>query len=383
MSIDLIFAIIFYSLLVILFVVFRKKFTVQSKIFVMYKTKLGLKLMDRMAGKFPRAWKILGIIGVAAGFAGMAGMLYLLVRGLITLILQPTQPATLGLVLPGIKIPGSPVFVPFWYGIISIFIVATIHEFFHGVYSRLYKVDVKSSGVAFLGPILAAFVEPEEEQLKKRSKLAQLSVFAAGALSNMLTAGIVLLIMLFIMVPLTNSIVEVSVSQVEKDFPLFNAGLQPGELIREINSKQVTNVPSFTEAIKDIKPGDNIMIKTDKNEYAVTAAKHPSIEDKGYLGVIVAASVRESIKEKYGSFLSSLPIWLYGLFFWIFSLSLGIGLVNLLPLGPIDGGRMFHLAAMHFIKDEKKTNKLFGLVSILCLVLVVLNLTFPYLRKLF
>jgi hypothetical protein len=189
------------------------------------------------------------------------------VRGLIDLILQPTQPATLGLVLPGVKIPGSPVFVPFWYGIISIFIVAAIHEFFHGVYSRLYKVDVKSSGVAFLGPILAAFVEPEEEQLKKRSKLAQLSVFAAGAFSNMLTAAIVLLVMLFIMIPLTNSMVDVSVSQVEKDFPLYNAGLQPGEMIMEVNSKQVTNVPSFTEAIKDIKPDDKVIIKTDKNAY--------------------------------------------------------------------------------------------------------------------
>ena len=54
MSIDFIFAIIFYSLLIILFLLFRKKFTVQGKIFVMYKTKLGLRLMDKMGRAMPR-----------------------------------------------------------------------------------------------------------------------------------------------------------------------------------------------------------------------------------------------------------------------------------------------------------------------------------------
>ncbi len=389
MSIDFIFAIIFYSLLIILFLLFRKKFTVQNKIFVMYKTKLGLRLMDKMGRAMPRFWKFLGVISVISGFAGMAAIMYMLVRGLITLIAQPAAAPTLGLVLPGVKIPGAPIFVPFWYGIISIFVVAVIHEFFHGVYSRVHNVNVKSSGIAFLGPILAAFVEPEEEELKKRSKLAQLSVFSAGPFSNLLTAGILMLIIIFIAVPFTNTLVDikgVQIASVEKDFPFYNAGAKSGEIIEQINNAAITDVNAFTNTMKGIKPGETISIKTNRTIYNIVAVAHPSIEGKGYVGVLVSAGevvIKDSVKSKYGSFLPNSMLWIGRLLVWIFVLSLGIGLVNLLPLGPIDGGRMFYLAAIHFIKDEKKTMKLFGYVSVLCLVLVILNLTFPYLRKLF
>ena len=192
MNYDLLFAIIFYGLIFLYYLKNKKKFQVQG-ILVLYKTKLGIKAMKKVSKYFPNFWRTLGVIGIYVGFLGMLFILYFLVKGTIDLIFVPGAPPAVAPVLPGVKIPGLPI-LSFWHWIIGILVVAVIHEFSHGIFSKLYKIKVKSSGFAFLGPILAAFVEPDEKQLKKSSTKAQLSVLAAGPFSNIVTAFIVLLL---------------------------------------------------------------------------------------------------------------------------------------------------------------------------------------------
>src|SRR3989338_644264 len=95
----------------------------------------------------------------------------------------------------------------FLHWIISLFIIAIIHEFSHGVIARVYNIKIKSSGFAFLGPIPAAFVEPDEKKMEKSSAKAQLSILAAGSFSNILLALLVILILFFVS-PFTNSLLE-------------------------------------------------------------------------------------------------------------------------------------------------------------------------------
>ncbi len=388
MSLDFIFAIIFYGAIILYFLTHRKKFEIQNKIIALYKTKIGLKLMDKFSKIGPRFLRILGIIGIGVGFIGMVLIFVFLAKGLINLFMDPAAKATIGLVLPGVRIPGAPVYVPFWYGIISIFIVAVIHEFSHGVMARLYNIKIKSSGLAFFGPILAAFVEPDEEQLSKKSKTAQLSILAAGPFSNMLTAGVVL-ILLFLVMPFASSLLEsegVQISDLEKNYPLERAGVTKGELIEEVNNIPVENVDDFIKIMEEIKSDQEVIIKTNKSMYNVVAFEHPEIEGKGYLGVVIIpynTKLKESVISKFGDKLPWVVFWFSKLLGWIFALSLGIGLVNLLPLGPVDGGRMFHLASLHFLKDEKKSKKVWVWMSFISLMLIILNITFPYLRQLF
>ncbi|MAG50454.1 hypothetical protein CL621_02320 [archaeon] len=389
MNLDIVFAIIFYGAIILYFLTHRKKFEIQNKIIALYKTKIGLKLMDKFSKVAPKFLRVLGIIGIGIGFIGMITIFVFLTKGLINLFMDPAAKATIGLVLPGIRIPGAPVYVPFWYGIISIFVVAVIHEFSHGVVARLYNIKIKSSGIAFFGPILAAFVEPDEKQLSKKSKSAQLSIFAAGPFSNILTAGVVGLLLLFLIMPFAASILEsegVQISGLEKNYPLERAGVTEGELIEEVNSVPIKNVDDFVEVMSEIKSDQIVILKTNRTLYNVVAFEHPKIEGKGYLGVVVAPYItrlKENVVSKFGD---KLPWAIFGfskLLGWIFALSLGIGLVNLLPLGPVDGGRMFHLVSLHFLKDEKKSKKVWGWMSFVSLMLIILNITFPYLRKLF
>ena len=387
MNIDWIFALIFYGLVILFFFYKREKFKVENKVFVMYRTKIGLKLMDSFAKSLPSLLKWLGFIGIAVGFAGMIFIFFLLFQSLFNIVINPASEPALAPVLPGIKIPGVPIYIPFWHGILSIFIIAAIHEFSHGVFGRLYNINVKSSGVAFLGPILAAFVEPDEKQLNKRKASAQFSILAAGPFSNILTAGVFLLI-LFAATPAVYSMLDINgakIANVEKNYPLYSAGADVGEQLEAFNNIKVESVENFTAYMKNIKPGQKISLKTNKTTYNLVAVEHPKIKDKGYLGVAVAPvsiNLKDETKKRFGSILPWVFFWFSGLFSWIFMLSLGIGLINLLPLGPVDGGKMFHLAALSITKDQKKTKKLWGIVSLISLALIVLNLTYPYFRDL-
>ena len=64
-------------------------------------------------------------------------------------------------------------------------------------------------------------------------------------------------------------------------------------------------------------------------------------------------------------------------------LSLGIGIINLLPLGPIDGGSMMKIVLDQNVSDKKKALVVFGRVTLLCIALLLLNLFYTGLKYLF
>lgn len=386
MNYDLLFAIIFYFFIFTIFLIYRKKFEVQNKIFVLYKTKLGIKLMDKLATKYPRFLKFLSYLSIFTGFCGMAFILYILIKGTLKLIMVPNTQPLLAPVLPGVKIAGLPV-LSFWHWILSILFVAIVHEFSHGVYARLCNTKIKSSGFAFLGPILAAFVEPDEKQLIKKSKRDQLAVLSAGPFSNIISSIIILILTLLIVNPIAYSLVSlngVQVNSLEKDFPAELSGMKVGEEILDINNITIKNQDDFSNSLSDLKPGDEILITTNVSSYKIVATKRADNPEKGYLGIVISAlnvSVSDKAQEKYGNLIPMFILWFAKLCFWLYAINLGVGLFNLLPLGPVDGGRMFSVGISYFIKDDKKVNKIFSLMTLFCLLLIFINLL-PYIIKL-
>src|SRR3989338_7206917 len=177
MNYDLLLLILFYIVLLIIFKIYRNKFEVQWKVFALYKTKLGIKLMDKIAKKFPNLLNFVGYVSVFIGFVGMILISVFIIFATYKFLFVPKAEAALAPLLPGISISDKLPILSFWHWIIAILIVAIVHEFSHGIYARLRNIKIKSSGFAFLGPILAAFVEPDEKQLQKRKVKDQLFVF--------------------------------------------------------------------------------------------------------------------------------------------------------------------------------------------------------------
>ena len=385
MNLDLIFALIFYGIIFLLFIKYRNKFEVQNKIFVLYKTKLGIKLMNKLSSKIPRILHYISYLSITVGFLGMIITFLFLIKGVWNMIFIPNAIPVLAPVLPGVSIPGVPT-LSFWHWIIAILITAVVHEFFHGVYASLAKVKIKSSGFAFLGPILAAFVEPDEKQLAKKSTHKQLSVLSAGPFSNIVLAFVFFLIGIFIIAPVTSSILElngIQIVDINKDLPIAQTSLKSGDQIIAIDNETVINQTHFSKIIQSHKPGDILNIQTQDKIIPVELSSNPENKSLPIMGVTISyakADIKPSIKKIFGNTPLAL-FWILKLVFWVYAISLGVGLFNLLPLGPVDGGRMFYSASLFIFKKQEKAKKAYQYATLLCLLLIFINLS-PYIIKL-
>jgi len=383
-NIDLIAIIIFYGLLILLFIKKREKFEVQGKVFALYKTKLGLKLMDRIGNFSPRVMKWVGYVGVVVGFSGMSFIFYFLIKETFNFVTTPGAIPPLAPVLPGVAIPGAPV-LSFWHWIIAIFIVAVVHEFSHGVMARTHGIKIKSSGFAFMGPILAAFVEPEEKEMVKKKKMAQLSVFAAGPFSNIILGFLFIALLVFVSGPLVGSMYQPGgtiVSAFVEGYPAVESGLELPFTIKQINGEDTMEFVQFVNVITKINPDDEINLVTDQGEFDIIAGINPDNSSRGFMG-IAGFQQKRIIKESLVNFewLAKFMIWFNLLISWLFLINIGVGLFNLLPLGPVDGGRMFITAATAIFKNERIAIKLFAIVSWICLLLIFINL-WPWVMRL-
>ncbi len=351
--------------------------------FSMYKTTWGLRLMDTMANKYRRLVRYIGYFGILIGFLGMIFISYGLVSNIYVLFTKPEAVPGVGLVLP-FKAKGV-FYVPFFYWIISIFVLAVVHEFSHGLIARANNLKVKSSGFAFLGLIIpiipAAFVEPDEKQLRKRPHKEQLSVFAAGPLANIITALLFFAVASFVIAPMADATIQPDGVKVtdyvkgDKKFPAESSGMQIGEVIHQVDNLPTPYVNNLSAAMRSKKPGDKVSIKTDKSTYDLQLAKNPENESLAYIGAYLEQNtkIRDDIKAAYGGFLPQALIWTYGLFVIMVVLNFGIGLFNLVPIGPLDGGRMLQLV-MHRIFDKEKGDRIWGYIGMFFLLLIFVNI---------
>lgn len=382
MNPDTIAAIVFAVILGIFLLVKRKRLTLQRALFpiiyvVMYKSKWGVDWMEKVAKKYPRLVRIFGDVGIVLGFLGMALITFELIWSSVKVFIGGAAPG----IAPVLPVQADGIFfVPFSYWIISIFLLAIAHEFSHGMLSFVHRVPVKSSGFAFLCLVLpvvpAAFVEPDEEVLNRKSKRARLAVFAAGPMANMVFA-LLALGLFFAASPVLNSAyspVGVEVVTVQDGSRAALAGLPVGEIITHIDGERVLNVKEMSSKLENRDAGEVVSLKTQNSLFSVV------LNESKTLGISARPfSVPNSeFVNSYGNWAPPVVKWTSGLLFWLFMLNLGIGLFNLLPLGPLDGGRMFQLVCL---KVSKKYGlRVWSFVSFALAALIIVNIVLGFIK---
>ena len=377
------FVIVFYVLIILIVVLNKKKFDFQAKFIALYRTKVGIKLMHKCADRFGPVIRGCGYAGIFLGYAGMALIVYFIFNGFYQLLFIPDAPAVLSPVIPGVPIPGSPIFVPFWYGIIALFVVVVVHEFGHGIVSAAHKIKVKHSGIVFFGPLVGAFVEPDEKQLQKKGWWVQQSMFAAGPVANAVLAVIVWAIVILALIPVMNSSVETQgffFQSITDGYPALEAGVQAGVVYDTVNGVFVEDATYLSELLATSKPGDIITVGNENLSHVVVTAAHPDYPDRAFLGVIGVNNytiLKDSVNPGWYNFLTIIVTFLS----WVFVLSLGIGLANLLPLGPVDGGRMLH-QTLEKKMSKKKALYIFSRITALILALILILVAVPIIKAL-
>ncbi len=364
--------VVFISIVGLLLLKDRKNLTFHYGI-IIRRWDRGLHLIDRFVKRYPRFLTLVGnfavVIGVIAGLVGVVTLIFLTVG-----LRQDTR-----LILPtagGYQIPGPVLSVPFWYWLIAIFIIIVTHETMHAVYARLEKVPVKNYGIMMLLLLpIGAFVDPDMKKVKRLDLLKKLRIFVAGSFINFIVA--IVAFGIFISSAFAFGMITkpagISIDSVAEGSPADKAGLEG--TIHKINDAPINDVADFVEALNGTEAGDIVSIATDKGNYEIVLGKHPEIENKSYVGVTV-----RSIYE-YNAFgidgavpLIFMRIFLTVLSFlnWLFFLSSAIGVVNLLPIKPFDGGLFFGAILTRFFKH--KGDMIINITSVVLLGLLLFNL---------
>lgn len=353
---------------------------------LMWRTKRGLKFIDKAARAFKRSWQVFGTLGIIVGFILMALTFAGFVMRAIDVLkgVQVIGPAV-SLVIPGIT-------VPLWEGLIAIFSVLVVHEFFHGILLRAQGLATKTVGILLFIAIPGAFVEPDERKLKKSPVFKRLRVYGAGPFANVLFSFLILFILLLLIFPKPG----VYVWAIQRGGPSENM-INVGDRLIEINGtpfQRYTNYyyyEDYYNVMKNVKVGENVTVKTDRGVFVITAGRHWANENLASLGLFpFSATPRsdfinplkafEAVSFEFTGYSLISPIFydsivpwqVISLLKWMFILNLGIGVFNLMPAIPLDGGYMVSSIVERF-SSAKIARRVTYALSFLFLALLIIN----------
>jgi len=372
--------------ILILFVFFYKdrKNVKRESILLLRRTKHGKKLLIRLGNRFPRFWKILGYAAVGVGFVASIYFLYAIGENLFKLITGEIKVGA-GLVIPSLTqdVAVGPGYfaIPFWYWIISIALLFIVHEGMHGIMAVREKIRIKTLGWGLLIVFLLAFVEPDEKQVARKKPMQQLRFFAAGSFGNFLLAGFsVLIITLITFTMFTQA--GVAYSGLIEGYPAADVNLTG--VITRVDNYIIRNTDDFAAALDEIGPGQTVtiytMVKTDNGfenkTFVLKTARRPNAtSESGFIGITGVGNYM-ALRAEFIPY-SGIVSFIHELFFFIFLLNMAIAMVNLLPLKPFDGGRMWELVFKKFV--PRYSRQLVWGFGLFTLVLLVGNFVIPFL----
>ncbi len=379
MNWDLISAAIFYSIVAILIYKYRHKFERMYKVFIVYKTEKTLDFMRKL-GSYKKFWKIFSTIAIPTAFFFMAFVGFELFNNILR-IKEGVAGAGVGVVIPGIQVPGSPIFVPFWPGIIAIGVLAIVHEFSHGIVAASEDIDLKKTGFGLLAVLPLAFVELDEKQMMEASPLKRMRILASGAFGNIMLWILLSVVLSLVFLPVVSNVTVsqgMYVASVDEDFPAQLAGLEAEEIIVSINGKETLTEQQFTQVLRTFEPGETVTIETKTDSFEVETIEHPEHEGVPYLGVMVSEEwdVSQEASERYGLGIPAF-IFIFDVVRWTAMLNLLVGIMNLLPIWALDGSGILHGLFSYVTKNEKVQSITLNLIFAFFLSLIVLNIIGP------
>ncbi len=408
-------------------------------IVLMVRTQRGKKLIDWIA-RPKRFWNFFGDLGTILTLLGLVAMTVLMLATVLVSLNPASGVPALGaseiLVIPGVN-----PFVPLWYGLIALIVTLVVHEGGHGILARANGMRLKSLGLLIAVVPIGAFVEPDEEDLKAAPRRRRLAVFGAGPAINIAVA----FLCLGGMAGLAGQLEErpgIYLASIGQDSPAETAGMAGGDILLAGNGETFGEWAVFQDFMQAKNPGDAIEFAMGDGENRVVTlgsrwdslsasqqealvAENATLAEEyqraAYLGVSPLFPERLTfLAHPFGEgginflVLISAPIgevrgipylstyfpafheapfnpdvyWpMVNLLFWVFWINLMVGLTNILPMLPLDGGHIFRDAAsgvleklrpgMDALRREKVVGWTAGSMSLIILTALVLQILGP------
>lgn len=315
------------------------------------------------------------LVAVATWIAAMvAGMAMLMMSAVASFRIPPEQapsPVTL------IGLPGLNPLIPLTYGAVGLAIAVAVHELAHGITMAANRLTIKSAGLVLLGLPLGAFVEPGDD-FQSAEDIVKVKVYSSGPFANLGVAVLALILLSQLFSGVGPAVEGVGIASVYPGSPAESAGLKAGDVITQVDGKRVVDLESFFSAMEGKRAGDTItMVLSDNRSLTITLAdrftftRRPEDRGRGFIGVelVDLNELKKSLPALSNGLLE--PLWrllslpftfqrilLLSSFYtqpiggwdivhallWVSWMNAAIGLTNVLPVIPLDGGSA--LAAM-------------------------------------
>lgn len=324
---------------------------------------------------------------------GFSGLIVGILAGYAVYILQNTLAGKkvcpgIAPIIPGVQIPKVPFVVPL-HAWISFLLIMLLHEGMHGALARKAKIAIKNTGLLLVGLLpIGAFVEPDEEQLKKKKPLDQLRFFSAGASANFLASIILPIIILLFTVLITtplfgawvqevkiNSVQAVIIGEVDETIDLCGqlypnpayGSLEPGMQIKTIGDYNIISEDGAYTALSyslEKKPNGPISFQLlDANGALVTKSIVPNELEIMRFTAEEIPNPDYTVPESYKTY-SFISEFIMSFLTWLILLNFFIAMTNFLPAEPLDGGKIAKVLLLPYFgflhMNKKNTEKFIG-----------------------
>ncbi len=354
---------------------------------LVYKNKQVQSALTRMLGRTRRGIRVFADVSVVAGFAMMGFAFWFLLANVSNFFVEPTEFSELTVLIPGVTLTSS---MSITYFLLSIPIVLVMHEGAHGIVATLEKIKIKTGGFAIFIAMFAGFVEPDEEEFNRAKKISKLRVIGAGATSNVIFAlalGVILLTNPFFAMVLPEPLLStfydlpegVMVLSVMDGFGAEKAGILANDIITAINGVPMLSPVDFAKV--ELNPGDtaNVSILRDGQsmDFAVDIMASPEDPERGLIGIMRDNTfgyqpVMDWIEWNNPQFSMFL--------LWLWMISFFIGIINMLPLPILDGGKFIHTIIDKKISEKAVNGAMWGIYAF-TFALFGLNIALSYIKS--
>jgi len=354
-----------------------EKYGIEVGPFMLFaRTERFNNLLNRIGRWHPRAWRYIWsfFIGVAFffslyGFYFLGSNVWEFVKALLG---QPAAPGPVAPLIPGITMS----FNFFLMILIPLIVAVVVHELAHGIAARADDIPVESSGLFLFLIFFGAFVEPDEEYVKIKSTRRQRArLFASGSGANLIVAAIALVMIIFIIIPipsgaLINSVVPGSSA---------DGAIAPGMVIIGMNETTIQTSQDLSSFMQTASPGDLIIFTVLEGTIPLVVGANPNNSSLPYIGIFIRSYY--PLTYPFSLLGPTAGTQFYEGLGWFFTITLSLAIINLLPIPPLDGDRLWKDLIDHTISLKRKSGKaiLWGL-RIAALTILALNIIFTILN---
>jgi len=350
-----------------------------------YKNKQVNSVLLKLLGRTRRGIRVFADVSVISGFIMMGFAFWFLSDNIAKFIFIPEEANELTVLIPGITLTSA---ASITYFLLSIPVVLVIHEGAHGIVAALEKIKIKTGGFAMFIALFAGFVEPDEEEFNKAKKISKLRVIGAGATSNVIFAFVLGAILLtnpfFAMVlpePLLSTFYElptgVLILSIIENSGAEQAGLLANDIITSINDKTILSPADFPSLNPEDMASVSVLRDGQPLEFNLEVMPAPDDPERGLIGIMRDNSFAY---KPVMNFIEWNDPNVSMFLLWLWMISFFIGIINMLPLPILDGGKFIHTIIDKRISEKAVNGVMWGIYAF-TFALFGLNIALSYVKS--